>query len=91
MKITYFKTGPYSDKFKHVRLFVELPKGKDPRKHRIEVYKLLRRVRPELSCVTLQWRSNAGCSCGCSPGFVLLDTNPTYLGYQAIWMTVTVK
>ena len=38
--------------------------------------------------IRASWSQKAGCSCGCSPGFIL-DTLPLRRGYDAIYVTVS--
>lgn len=33
------------------------------------------------------WSQKAGCSCGCSPGYIL-DIDPLKVGFEAIWVTI---
>ena len=46
-------------------------------------------VLPEylLTGVKASWSQNAGCSCGCSPGFIL-DVHPAKTGYEVMWVHV---
>jgi hypothetical protein len=41
----------------------------------------------KLKGVKASWNRYAGCTCGCSPGFVL-DINPALVGYEAMWVNV---
>lgn len=41
----------------------------------------------KISPAKASWSQKAGCSCGCSPGY-LLDIDPQEVGYEAIYVTI---
>ena len=99
MKIQKIKTGEYGEKpLTKVRLFVHNPhetlienlNGRWHRPHKQYKEELLPTVFKFLSlpfCTGAHWNQKAGCSCGCSPGFVL-DIHPVKAGFEAIWVTL---
>jgi hypothetical protein len=99
MRIRSIKTGQYSHKFTKVRLFVFHSKETiienviGRRKRNVTLYRevLLPQVFKKLKLppnIRASWSQKAGCSCGCSPGFIL-DTLPLRRGYDAIYVKVS--
>jgi len=44
-------------------------------------------LKDELWLAKASWSQTAGCSCGCSPGFIL-DVDPAQVGYEAVFVTI---
>lgn len=97
MKIVKIKTGQYGERpLSRVRLFIEernetvlenliLRYSRPSKAYRKEV---LPKVFKKLGIdVSASWSQKAGCSCGCSPGFIL-DIHPGSCGYEVIWVTI---
>ena len=79
-----------------VRLFVEVRRerlrenlekrfARPHETYRAEV--LPKVLKNELWLAKAYWSQNAGCACGCSPGF-LLDVDPAQVGYEAVYVTI---
>jgi hypothetical protein len=103
MKIVKIKTGEYGKKpLSKVRMFVYsnaeaanplvdfMTGGRYKRPHQAYRKEVLPLVLIDLmiaSNTKVTWSQKAGCSCGCSPGFIL-DIHPAKTGFEAIWVTV---
>jgi hypothetical protein len=97
MKITKIKTMEHygTRPLSKVRLFIHQTSknfmterfGAPVSVFREEVLPLVKIEQMIASNVKARWCQKAGCSCGCSPGFIL-DVHPTNVGYEAIWVTV---
>jgi hypothetical protein len=98
MKITSIKTGQYSERpSTRVKLFVfhrnetilenlMLRHRRPSDLYRKEVLpKVFKKLKLDPSRIT--WSQKAGCSCGCSPGFIL-NADPSKLGYDAIYVNI---
>ena len=94
MKILSTKTGRYGERpLSRVRLFVHRASDcpltarftNDVQFYRSMV--LPQVLTDKLKDVKASWSRAAGCSCGCSPGFIL-DIHPGQVGYDAIWVTI---
>jgi hypothetical protein len=98
VKILKIKTGEYGERpLSKVRLFIET-KGEgildnlvNRHSRPFNIYRKL--VLPpvleklKLAGTKVSWNQKAGCSCGCSPGYIL-DIHPVKTGFEAIWVTI---
>jgi hypothetical protein len=97
--IVKIKTGEYGEKpLEKVRLFIHNPNEhlmenltnrhcRPWRTYLKEVVPMVKIEQMIAANVKASWSQYAGCSCGCSPGFIL-DIHPVKTGYEAIWVTV---
>jgi hypothetical protein len=96
MKVVKVTTGEYGRPRSRVLLFINLQNEtilesiQNRNRRPYEVYR--KEVLPQvmtgkLKGVKASWSQYAGCSCGCSPGFIL-NINPFSVGYDAIWAEV---
>lgn len=101
MKILSIKTGQYGERpVSRVRLFIETKDESVAENLMARMFghsapyktyrqEVLPRVFKKLKIdpAKVSWSQKAGCSCGCSPGYVL-DINPTVAGFEAVWVTI---